>query len=252
MATLPISELLKKKETIRNELDTVSLVQIGTFRTNSLDVLQFAAAVEYITYQIFNPERTRVVLEMNYKGEIIHTRMADNSAYWTSQFVHTKHTEMATNPKLGLRLGPTNKIKYCEQFKHLVTTNRIIPNDFTTVMELMAFGKSKGGVYRGQNGNDDLAMTSVNLAPFFDSSQFWDIGVDTYENAPIEYKKAVEEQIFSLYREQNARQIYDYEALRRLNSPKSGETGDSKVKSNVFDAESLQHMQNIKNRFFKD
>jgi hypothetical protein len=252
VATLPINELLKKKETIRNEIDTVSLVQIGTFRTNELDVLQFAAAVEYITYRIFNPERTRVVLEMNYKGEIIHTRMADNPAYWTGQFVHTKHTEMATNPKLGLRLGPTNKIKYCEQFKHLVTTNRIIPNDFTTVMELMAFGKSKGGVYRGQNGNDDLAMTSINLAPFFDSSQFWDIGIDSYENSAPEYRKAVEEQIFSLYRDQNSRQTYDYASLRKLNSPKPGETGDSRVKSNVFDADSLQHMQNIKNRFFKD
>jgi hypothetical protein len=119
-------------------------------------------------------------------------------------------------------------------------------------MELMAFGKSKGGVYRGQNGNDDLAMTSINLAPFFDSSQFWDIGIDSYENSAPEYRKAVEEQIFSLYRDQNSRQTYDYASLRKLNSPKPGETGDSRVKSNVFDADSLQHMQNIKNRFFKD
>jgi hypothetical protein len=133
-----------------------------------------------------------------------------------------------------------------------VTTNRIIPNDFTTVMELMAFGKSKGGTYRGQNGNDDLAMTSVNLAPFFDSSQFWDIGVDTYENAPLEYRKSVEEQIFAVYRDENARQLYNYDTLRKLNSPKPGEAGDSQVKSNVFDVESMQHMQKIKSRFFKD
>jgi hypothetical protein len=251
VATLPVAELLKKKETVRSELDTVSLVQVGTFRTNELDILQFAAAVEYITYRIFNPERVRIVLEMNYKGEMIHSRMADNKDYWSGQFVHSKHTEMAINPKLGLRLGPTNKIKYCEKFKHLVTTNRVIPNDFTTVMELMAFGKSKGGTYRGQNGNDDLAMTAVNLAPFFDSSQFWDLAIDTYENSPPEYRKAVEEQIFSIHSDSSNRKLYNYDALRNLNAAKPGESGTSSVKSDVFDSESLQHMQKIRDRFFK-
>jgi hypothetical protein len=251
VATLPVAELLKKKETVRSELDTVSLVQVGTFRTNELDILQFAAAVEYITYRIFNPERVRIVLEMNYKGEMIHSRMADNKDYWSGQFVHSKHTEMAINPKLGLRLGPTNKIKYCEKFKHLVTTNRVIPNDFTTVMELMAFGKSKGGTYRGQNGNDDLAMTAVNLAPFFDSSQFWDLAIDTYENSLPEYRKAVEEQIFSIHSDSSNRKLYNYDALRNLNAAKPGESGTSSVKSDVFDSESLQHMQKIRDRFFK-
>ena len=252
VATLPVSELLKKKDTVRNEIDTIALAQVGTFRTNQLDVLQFAAAVDYITYQIFNPERVRIVLEMNYKGEIIHSRMADNPKYWTGQFIHTKHTEMATNPKLGLRLGPTNKIKYCEQFKHLITTNRVIPNDFTTVMELMAFGKSKGGVYRGQSGNDDLAMTSVNLAPFFDSSQFWDIAIDTYENSSAQYRKEIEEKIFAIHRASGSRQAYDYDTLRELNLPKPGETGNSKIHQNVFDVESLIHMQKIKSKFFKE
>jgi hypothetical protein len=132
-----------------------------------------------------------------------------------------------------------------------VTTNRVIPNDFTTVMELMAFGKSKGGTYRGQNGNDDLAMTAVNLAPFFDSSQFWDLAIDTYENSLPEYRKAVEEQIFSIHSDSSNRKLYNYDALRNLNAAKPGESGTSSVKSDVFDSESLQHMQKIRDRFFK-
>lgn len=251
VAAMPLHELLKKKEAIRSEIDTVSLVQIGTFRTNELDINQFAAACEYIIYKIFNPEKCRIVLEMNHKGEIVYNRFSDSKDCWTGQFVHTKHTEMATNPKLGLRLGPTNKIKYCERFKYLTTINKIIPNEYITVMELMSFGKSKGGVYRGQNGNDDLAMTCVNIAPLFESQQFWDVAFETYENAPAEYRREVKEKIFDVYRETGTRSLYDFDKLRQLNYLKDSETGTSKVLPNVFDPASADYMKKIQDKFFK-
>jgi hypothetical protein len=248
---MPLSELIKKKESIRSEIDTVSLVQVGTFRTNDLDINQFSAAAEYIIYKIFNPEKCRIVLEMNHKGEIVYNRFSDNPNCWTGQFVHTKHTEMAVNVKLGLRLGPTNKIKYCERFKYLATINKIIPNEYLTIMELMAFGKSKGGVYRGQNGNDDLAMTCVNLAPLFDTQQFWDIAFDTYENSPEAYRKEVKEKIFDVYRENGSKSLYDFDRLKQLNHLKDSETGNFKILPNVFDLTSLEHMKKIQNKFFK-
>lgn len=248
---MPLNELMKKKESIRSEIDTVSLVQIGTFRTNDLDINQFSAAAEYIIYKIFNPDKCRIILEMNHKGEIVYNRFSDNPNCWTGQFVHTKHTEMAVNTKLGLRLGPTNKIKYCERFKYLATINKIIPNEYLTIMELMSFGKSKGGVYRGQNGNDDLAMTCVNLAPLFDTQQFWDIALETYENSPADYRKAVKEKIFDIYRENGTKSLYDFDKLRQLNQLKDSETGNFKVTTNVFDLTSLDHMKKIQNKFFK-
>lgn len=215
---MPLPELLRKKEAVRNELDTISLVQVGIFRSNELDISKFATAIEILTYKVFNPEKVRVVLEINHKGEMIHSRMEDNKDYWPTQFVHTKHTEMATQKKLGLRLGPTNKARYCEHFKFLISMNRIIPNEKTTVLELMAFGKSRGGTYRGQNGNDDLAMTCVNLAPLFDSQQFWDIAVETFENAPEEYRKSVKEKIFDVYSDSNGKAGFNFDELRKLNS----------------------------------
>ena len=104
VACLPITELLKKKEAIRGEIDTTSLVQVATFRTNEYDINEFAAGVEFITYTLFNSENVRIVLEMNHKGEIIKSRLESNDDYWPSQLVHTKHTEMAVTTKPGLRL----------------------------------------------------------------------------------------------------------------------------------------------------
>lgn len=249
---LPVNELLKKKEAIRGEVDTTSLVQVATFRTNEYDINQFAAGVEFITYELFNPDNVRIVLEMNHKGEIIKNRLEDNDSYWPSQLVHTKHTEMAVNVKPGLRLGPTNKIRYCEKFKYFVEVKKIIPNDFLTVMELMAFGKTKGGSYRGQNGNDDLAMTCVNLAPALDSNQLWELCIETYESSPEEYRKDVEEKIFNLFRSGNSRPLYDYDVLRKANVPANGAANDNQIKRNVFDLEALEKMKKIKGRFFKD
>ncbi len=248
---LPVKELIKKKEAIRGEADTVSLIQVATLRSNEIDVNQFAAAVEYITYDLFNPEKVRIVLEMNHKGEIIKNRLQDNEEYWSSQLIHTKHTEMAVQAKPGIRLGPTNKIKYCEKFKYLVEITRIIPNDYLTIAELMSFGRSKGGTYRGQNGNDDLAMTSVNLAPAFESSQMWDLSIATYEAASPEYRREVEEKIFSLFRTGSTKPLYDYDTLRKVNAPSSGAESNKAQASNVFDLEALDKMKKINSKFFK-
>jgi hypothetical protein len=252
VVALPVRELLKKKEAVRSELDTVSLVQVGYFRSNDVDINRFASAVEYLTYRVFNPEHVRIVLEMNHKGEIINNRLMDNPDYWSSQLVHTKHTEMAVSPKPGIRLGPTNKIKYCEKFKYLISINRIIPTDYLTVMELMSFGRTKGGTYRGQNGNDDLAMTSVNLSPFFESSQYWDLATATYEATSDEYRKEVEEKIFSLFRSGQSKPLYDYNAIRDANASAGSSDNTPVQRNHVFDVESMEKMQRIKSKFFKD
>jgi hypothetical protein len=251
VACLPVNELLKKKEAIRGEVDTTSLVQVATFRTNEYDINEFAAGVEFITYTLFNPENVRIVLEMNHKGEIIKNRLESNDDYWSSQLVHTKHTEMAVAVKPGLRLGPTNKIRYCEKFKYFMEVKKIIPNDFMTVMELMAFGKTKGGSYRGQNGNDDLAMTCVNLAPALDSNQLWELSIETYEASSPEYRKEVEEKIFSLFRSNLNKPAFDYDTLRDVNSPSNQAEKGLDHRKHVFDIQSLEQMQKIKNKFFK-
>mgnify|MGYP000947640858 FL=1 len=167
--------------------------------------------------------------------------------------VHTKHTQAAVNFKPGLRLGPSNKIKYCEKFKYLVTINRIIPNDEFTITELQSFGRSKGGVYRGQNGNDDLAMTSVNMSSLFESSQFWDIAVETFERQSPEYVKQLEEDIFSIHRTGGKKSAYDFDEIRRMNATQDGgkSVSGKTVKVDVFNTDSLAHMKNLQDKFFK-
>jgi hypothetical protein len=248
---LPVGELVKKKEVVKNEVDAISLVQIGYLRSNQLDINQFTIACENIIYNVFNPDNTRIVLELNHKGDILLNQFRENDQYWPGQIIYTKHTQAAVSFKPGLRLGPTNKIKYCEKFKYLVSINRIIPNDEYTISELGSFGKSTGGVYRGQNGNDDLAMTSVNMSSIFESSQFWEIAVETYERMGDEYSKEVEERVFSLSRGDGRGSGFDFDEIRRMNSPKAFGPGAKNHSKNVFDIDTLDQIEKIRSKFFK-
>ncbi len=248
---LPVRELIKKINIVKNEVDTVSLVQVGYFRSNQIDINEFSIACEHIIYEIFNTDQTRIVLELNHKGDIILNRFRENDKYWPGQMVHTKHTQAALSFKPGLRLGPTNKIKYCEKFKYLTAIDRIIPNDSITISELGSFGKSKGGLYRGQNGTDDMAMTSVNVSSIFESSQFWEIAVETFERMPAEYLKEVEEQIFNVHRTGGTRSLYDYEEIRRMNSDNYTTRNNKSIRPNVFDIDTREQIEKIKGRFFK-
>lgn len=248
---LPIKELLKKKNTIRKELDTISLVQIGKFRSNNLNIGDFSTAAETLIYKVFNPENVRIALELNHKGDLVENRLSTNDEYWWGQLVHTKHTEMAKNLKAGIRLGPTNKLRYCEKFKYLVSINKIIPNCYDTFLELSSFGKSRGGTYRSQNGNDDLAITCINLAPFFDSPQFHEIGNEVYENTTDEYKEELYKEILNVNMNLN-KKLYDFNKLNELsNNLNMDPRKIVKGKKSVFDINTLEEMKKINKNFYK-
>ena len=248
---LPASELVKKKEVVKSEVDAISLVQIGYLRSNQLDINQFTIGCENIIYNVFNPDNTRIVLELNHKGDILLNHFSENEDFWPGQIVYTKHTQAAVSFKPGLRLGPTNKIKYCEKFKYLVSINRILPNDAFTIGELGSFGKSTGGMYRGQNGNDDLAMTSVNLSSIFESSQFWEIAVETYEKMGEAYAKEVDEKVFSLNRRDGRGSGFDFDEIRKMNSHKGFGPGSKNFDKNVFNIDTLDQIEKIRSKFFK-
>ena len=64
-------------------------------------------------------------------------------------------------------------------------------------MELGSFGRSTNGTYRSQSGNDDLAMTCVNTAAFFESPSFLELGTEVWDNTSEQYKKDVNEKILN-------------------------------------------------------
>ena len=61
----------------------------------------------------------------------------------------------------------------------------------------------------------------------------------------------IEEKIFNVYRDTSNRSLYNFDELRKLNLANSDDPGSQQVAPNVFDIESLNKMEKIKNKFFK-
>jgi hypothetical protein len=205
------------KEFVKVETDVFAVVQVGTFRTNTKDINQYCNSLEHLLFNVFNPEKVRLLVELNHKGEYIMDKITKNENYWSGMLVFSKHSELAQNWKPGLRLTVPNKIKYCERFKYLTAVHKILPNEFRTVHELGSFGRTKNGTYRSQSGNDDLAMTCVNLSAFFESPNFWEIANAEIDRLSKDYVAEVHEKYLKdIYFDKRTK--YDYSTLNDLNT----------------------------------
>lgn len=174
---LPLDVLKKHKTFIKNDQDVVGLIQVGIFRTNTANIDAFCEIAKNIIFKFFNPQYVRVVIELNHKGERIHDKMKTHGDYWSGMVVYSKHRDGDKFQSPGILLTNEKvKDKYCEDFRYYVVLERIIPNEFFTIEEISGLGKTKtNGSYRSQSGNDDCAMTSVNISAFFKSPQFYDV-----------------------------------------------------------------------------
>jgi hypothetical protein len=243
---LPIKMLEQVKDFIKNEGDFFGLVQVASFRSNKKDINEFSNVLEYLTYKVFNPEKARLLIELDHKGDYVMDKIQQNELFWPGQLVHSKHMTSSTNWKPGLKMTESNKTKYCERFKYLAAVNKILPNEFKTVHELGSFGKAGNGTYRSQNGNDDLAMTCVSTAAFFESPNFWEIVNDELDRLPKEYLKKVYAQFLGeAYLGHDSG--YNHETLRDLNrTPEIKRPGATKK----FDENTVDEYKRLLSHFY--
>lgn len=243
---LPLKMLVSVKDFVKDETDIFGLVQVASFRTNTKDINQFCNALEKLTYSIFNPEKVRLLIELNHKGEYVLDRITNTDQFWPGQLIHSKHTEAMKGFKPGLKLTITNKAKYCERYKYISGTNRILPNEFRTIHELGSFGKSTNGTYRSQSGNDDLAITCVNTSAFFESPNFWEIANEELDRVDPAFLKQVHEKILDqayLTLETG----FDFNELRSLNS--TPEISSAKIRG-ATDPDSISEYKRVLGYFY--
>lgn len=243
---LPLSMLEMVKDFIKVETDIFAVVQVGTFRTNTKDINQYCNSLEHLLFNVFNPDKVRLLVELNHKGDYVMDKITKNENYWSGMMVFSKHSEAAVAWKPGLKLTVSNKIKYCERFKYLSAINKIIPNEFRTAHELGSFGRTKNGTYRSQSGNDDLAMTCVNLSAFFESPNFWEIA-----NAEIDkLDKTYLEEVHTKYLKDiyfNSKSQYDFSTMNELNT--SGIARSSGVSLRATE-DYMNNYREIQNNFY--
>jgi hypothetical protein len=165
--------IIEKIDDYEDESDFFGLVQVGLFRDNSVNLEDFMKIVMTMCLKLFSPDRIKIALEMNYKGDIFYEKLISKDDFYEEMFLFTKHTENARYAKPGIKYNEKIKLKYCELLRSLVRRDRIIITERKyTVMELFSFGLNSRGTYSAQSGHDDVAMSLVNLSGLFDGYDF--------------------------------------------------------------------------------
>lgn len=189
-------KVIETMDDFEDESDFFGLLQVGIFRDNEIQIEDVKKLLESLILDIFDKEKLSVLLEMNFKGELILDKILSNDEVTQEVFLHTKHTESARTAKPGIKYNEKNKMKYCELLRYLSRQNRIILNEKSwTIPELFSFGLNNSGTYSSQSGHDDVAMTVVNLSALFDSSAFFDIVGELYDELDDNYRKLIEEKL---------------------------------------------------------
>jgi hypothetical protein len=183
---------VRKTRDWSDETSFFRLNQVGMFRSNVHSVEELAKVLELLVFNLFNFDRVKVVLEINFKGNIIHERLSRHREFYPEIFLYTKHSVANDQLKLGVKIHKDNRETFCRELRNLVKNKKIVVNERRTFDELSSFGINSVGRYESQLAHDDVAMTCVNLVTLFDSSDFYEMVEEIYDKSPEIYKSAVE------------------------------------------------------------
>jgi hypothetical protein len=194
VAPMP-TNVIKNKKFFEDESDFFCLLQVGIFRSNIVEIDEFKVLLEILIGGVLGIDNTRIVLELNYKGEILMDKLLDCEEFFDEMFVYTKHSEASSRLKPGIKLTVKNKEKFCYDLKINTRSSKIIPCSKNGIHELANFGISPNGSFSSQIGKDDEAMTLVNINCVFDTGDFQETVSDLYDIIPEKFRKLMEERL---------------------------------------------------------
>jgi hypothetical protein len=182
----------------QDESDFFGLLQVGILRDNQMKLEDLKKFLEVMCLEVFGSDNVKLLVEMNFKGELLFEKLTSNEDFYEEIFVFTKQSENARQLKPGIRYTNDKvKLKYCENLRTYVKKSRVMLNDQKyTIPEMFTFGMNNKGSYSGMGSHDDVAMTVVNLGAIFDSEEFAQLAGELYDDLRLEdYKSIIENKL---------------------------------------------------------
>jgi hypothetical protein len=175
-----------------SQVDFFKLEQIGIYRSNIISVKQMAELLYLLSFEYFNPENVRVVLELNNYGNTLLAEMPHvfegNNDYGSSIFVKYKHRVDSNEEKVGLKVGE-NKNLLVKDYQDLMYSKSFGITNEDTIREITTFVKhttTAGNTrYAADVGHDDCVMTIVNATSIFQKNEFKEM-VDEFAQRDID------------------------------------------------------------------
>jgi hypothetical protein len=188
MVPKPIDLINSQKANYKDVLDFVRLEQIGIYRCNIISVADLAEIVYLLSFEHFNSDNVKSVLEVNTYGNELLAHLPNvfggNNDYGSGVFFRFKHRVDALEEKIGLKVGE-NKNLMVKDYQDRLHNRSIIVSEHETIQEMTTFIKhttSAGNIRYAADGSshDDTVMTLVNLTAIYGKNDFKGIVEDLF------------------------------------------------------------------------
>ena len=199
----PVSLIEDQKHKYTSVVDFFRLEQIAIFRSNLVSVKQLSELLYLLTFEYFNPENVKIVLELNNYGNALLAEMPHvfdgNNNYGSSVFIRYKHRADATEERIGLKVGE-NKNMMVKDYQDLMYSKSFLITNEDNIREITTFVKHTtvaGNVrYAADVGHDDTVMTLVNSSTIFKKHEFREMVEDWgRNNSPKDFMDYVEREL---------------------------------------------------------
>jgi hypothetical protein len=188
MVPKPVDLINSQKANYKDVLDFVRLEQIGIYRCNIVSVADLAEIVYLLSFEHFNSDNVKSVLEVNTYGNELLAHLPNvfggNNDYGSGVFFRFKHRVDALDEKIGLKVGE-NKNLMVKDYQDRLHSRAIIVSEHETIQEMTTFIKhttTAGNVRYAADGSshDDTVMTLVNLTAIYGKNDFKGIVEDLF------------------------------------------------------------------------
>jgi hypothetical protein len=160
-----------------NLYDLFKIEQIGLFRNNLYSIREVAHIFYMTAFELFDPEKVKVVLEYNTYGAEFLAHLPNvfdgNNQYSNSVFLRFKHAKDDIIGKIGLRLSKDKHLIIDKEFQQSIRNKRMILHSEINISEITTFSKHEttSGIisYKAESGNDDVVMSTITLSTCFDN-----------------------------------------------------------------------------------
>jgi hypothetical protein len=174
------------------EKDFFKLVQVGLWRSNTVDTPDVAKVCYHLLIDIFEQNNCKVVLERNYDGKTFLKTISEiygddeNKLELDSTFVQFEIGIDSKTYRIGLTLDKEKREDGCKKIKDRVKNTQLVVIEKDSVNEAISFYKNKKGKFIGQ-GHDDIMLSSINTCHIFDTEDYAEMVDDMMAEMPEKF-----------------------------------------------------------------
>jgi len=203
--------------------DYFYLEQIAMCRVNNWSITEFAELFYMVMFELFDPEKSKVVLEYNTYGATFISELSKifegEHNYSSGIFLRYKHRKEDKVLKIGMKItggeNEASKKILVKSLQSAVKKQLIRLHNDININEISTFTKKEthGGnfTYRCDSGHDDTVMTLVSLSSVFSHVQYKNM-IEDYINTKL---TTYEKNLIDKYDNQKTDDKVDYNGTKK-------------------------------------